>query len=1019
MEGQSTAIHRYPRIFARVVSLEAVSVIAVNLSLMTSWTPFQPILNAESLVQALNSFPSHWSLTPLWEKRPYREGWQSEAFIPHQDLAQIILHGEERLSKRTGKPYQAFCSGYGLRLGDASGGLLAVDVDGNSAENLLRALGETSLPQTVTWTSGKPGRRQLLYQIPDHYRERLASFRRKTITEWEGLTTDAGELLEFRYNQHQSVLPPSFHLETGQYRWLTSPEETEIANAPSWLCDFLVTHTQPKANPQQTTFSRIREISSGVTGNSPLSCLLQEATNHLSIEQIYHWSGHHFQAFGETWRGYCPRHHSQSGTAFSLNPNTGEWYCFGCEVGGGPVQYRHFLQGGNGTPRGKVFRSLVEELAKQAGLSDNISASSPPYQTYQPTHIINQRYFDWETPPEGTILAVKSSLGSGKTTWLGKVVSELREEGWIALGHRNSLLLQSCQRWGFIHLQTEAAFDLINIPTSQLALCVDSLHHFSPEAFVGKNIIIDEAIAVVTHLLTGETLKQKREEILQRFSQALQQAKRIFCLDGMLSDWCVDYLQQLALKNRPLIKVENRYQGEPFTIKFLRESWDETGKNKRSDRSPLLQQLWQSSKPVICTDSQLEAETLDQLLTQSGKEGLRIDSKTIGNPQIKTFLKNPNHYITTHTPDYLIYTPAAEAGIDISIRDYFSDQFCLFFGVLQTNGQQQMISRVRDPKIQRWLWCSRYGQVKHHSPQFQFPPALLEAMQSLILQTGTRLMEGKDPTGIVQQFIQQVTTVTTETHYQTFCIVKAIQNYQKSHLWNCLYQSLVTAGHEVKLISLETCTEAKQQEKTAKELVKLSNAEAICGGTRQQGKQAITLNQLLRKQLPGIEKTSCWNPQFIKRVLYDDRAFIAKQERFWFIHHPHLLQQLIPSPWSSGLEQSLIQEMHQQWSMIQALISLNLPPLLDFNQTWTDHSLELQQLQQKIQTYQLHSALKMQRDQSSPLASFRHVLNLIGVKLSGKKGQYQISASAWYERDRLTVLDCLEKRYFPQPLGVK
>ncbi|MDR9402265.1 MAG: hypothetical protein RI580_02385, partial [Halothece sp. Uz-M2-17] len=89
----------------------------------------------------------------------------------------------------------------------------------------------------------------------------------------------------------------------------------------------------------------------------------------------------------------------------------------------------------------------------------------------------------------------------------------------------------------------------------------------------------------------GETLKQKREEIMERFSQALQQAKRIFCLDGMLTDWCVDYIHALAGKHRPLVKIENRYQGEPFQIKFLQESRDEKGKGKSSDRSPLLEQL--------------------------------------------------------------------------------------------------------------------------------------------------------------------------------------------------------------------------------------------------------------------------------------------------------------------------------------------------------------------------------------------------------------------------------------------
>lgn len=972
---------------------------------MTDWTPFQPVPNAIAIAAALTKLPSHWSLTPLWEKRPYRDQWQQEPFIPHQEIAKILQQGEDRLSKHTGKPYHAFCSGYGLRLGDASGGLLAIDIDGSSAERLLTALAETPLPETVAWTSGKVGRRQLLYQIPDAYREAFKSFRRQTMTEWKTITTCAGELLEFRYNQHQSVLPPSFHRETGEYRWLVSPEEREIAIAPSWLCEFLVSSHQPQPKKSKQSVSRIRAISTGVTGNSQLSQIINKATSRLSLREIYHWSGHQFQEMGNTWRGYCPRHQSQSGTAFTVNRHTGEWYCFGCEVGGGALQYRHFLQGGNGLPRGKAVQRLATELATEAGLDPHLSQ---PHQTYEATEIIDQPYFNWETPSERTLLAVKSSLGSGKTTWLANVVEELRDEGWLALGHRNSLLLQSCQRWGFVHLQTEQAFDLINLPNSQLALCVDSLHHFSPEAFAGKNIILDEAIAVVTHLLSGETLKQKREEIIQRFGEALQQAKRIFCLDGMLTDWCVDYLYQLAGTDRPLVKVENRYQGKPFQVKFLRDSCDEKGNKKRSDRSPLLQQLWLSSKPVICTDSQLEAEALDQLLAETGKQGLRIDSKTISEPSIQAFLKYPNDYIETHCPDYLIYTPAAEAGIDISLENYFSDQFCLFFGVLQTNAQIQMMSRLRDVKVTRWLWCSRYGQVNHTASRVQFPEPLMEAIQSLILKTGNTLLAGEDTSAVVEEFIQEVTTATEDSHHQTFCILRAIRNYQQSYLWECLYQFLVNLGHEVEIITLDSSPEAKQQEKKAKEEVKLTNAETIYSGETKQGQ---VKQQQLRKQLPGIEKTAIWTPRFIKKVCYDDRDFIPKQERFWLIHHPDIAKKMMHAFWYSGKEQQLITESHQQWSIIYHLIALNLPPLLDSNQVWTNEALALKQLQQKIQETALGSTLKLNPKQANSIQLFRQVLRLIGVKMARKNGGYYLPEEQWQERDRATILTCLDRRF--------
>ncbi|MDR9402264.1 MAG: hypothetical protein RI580_02380, partial [Halothece sp. Uz-M2-17] len=392
---------------------------------------------------------------------------------------------------------------------------------------------------------------------------------------------------------------------------------------------------------------------------------------------------------------------------------------------------------------------------------------------------------------------------------------------------------------------------------------------------------------------------------------------------------------------------------------------------------------------------------------ETGKQGLRIDSKTIVNEEIQTFLKDPNHYIETLRPDYLIYTPSAEAGVDISIRDYFTDQFCLFFGILQTNAQLQMIARVRDPKLNRWLWCSRYGQVKQSSPNFQFPEALMQAMESFVLQTGNTLLDGKETTTIVEKFIQDVTAVTEDSHYQTFCILKAIQSYEKSHLWDCLYQALVKSGQKIELVTLNSSPTAKQQEKTAKETVKLTNAETIYLGNSPHHQQAQRMHTLLRKQLPGIETTSVWSPQFIKRVLYDDRAFIAKQERFWLIHHPEVAQQMMQSLWYSIMEQHLIQEMQQQWSMIQGLITVDLPQFLDLEKTWTNDAVDLKALSHQVQT----SGLKLKANSQQPIPLFRQLLHLIGVKLMRQQGYYQIDPSAWYERDRLAILECLDRRF--------
>ncbi|WP_287131183.1 bifunctional DNA primase/polymerase, partial [Candidatus Cyanaurora vandensis] len=151
--------------------------------------------------------PAPWVLTLVKGKRPYRPQWQTE-----KPLGRAFIEGEMQSGHATG---------LGLRLGEVSGGLVAVDLDGPSTSDYLKVNG-WDLPPTVGWTSGKTGRAQWLYQIPKSLWENLDN--RKVLE-----TGIEGEQVEIRWNHHQSVLPPSVHPETGKpYQWLTSPDVAPV-----------------------------------------------------------------------------------------------------------------------------------------------------------------------------------------------------------------------------------------------------------------------------------------------------------------------------------------------------------------------------------------------------------------------------------------------------------------------------------------------------------------------------------------------------------------------------------------------------------------------------------------------------------------------------------------------------------------------------------------------------------------------------------------------------------------------
>jgi hypothetical protein len=177
------------------------------------------VLNFHYLGQFSSEIPDTWPLVPVVGKRPYQKNWVNKQY----DRSEILAELEK------GK-----ATGFGLKLGN---GLLAIDIDGDSAADLLKKLaGENSLADfsaTVAWTSGRPGRKQCLFLVEEKDCPRVRNLRIDT-----GVIGDDGERegLEFRWLGWQSVLPPSIHPLTKQpYTWINDPTQHPPVQAPEWL----------------------------------------------------------------------------------------------------------------------------------------------------------------------------------------------------------------------------------------------------------------------------------------------------------------------------------------------------------------------------------------------------------------------------------------------------------------------------------------------------------------------------------------------------------------------------------------------------------------------------------------------------------------------------------------------------------------------------------------------------------------------------------------------------------------
>ncbi|MEG4294319.1 DUF3987 domain-containing protein [Microcoleus sp. C2C3] len=298
-----------------------------------------------ALIDAINKFPQEWALIPCVGKKNLWPAWQKTKL----DRAQLI---EAIRSQKNHEGKKTAWTGVSIVTGPLSNGIMAIDFDGLSALTKYLELSSNQFPPpTKRWTSGKTGHFQILMSVPPE--------------KWEGLKPIKIELennqkLELRWNEC-STLPPSIH-PTTQKPYFWEENETAIAECPDFILDLM------RQTPAADLFQKQKpETPTSDTGDKNLvEVLEQEILPRLDAEEFY-GSYLKLKSSGKNLKGLCPFHDEKT-ASFTISPTEKVFKCFGCSVGGGPVQFLHQIRGGFGSPTGKDFYSVVMELADRVGV---------------------------------------------------------------------------------------------------------------------------------------------------------------------------------------------------------------------------------------------------------------------------------------------------------------------------------------------------------------------------------------------------------------------------------------------------------------------------------------------------------------------------------------------------------------------------------------------------------------------------------------------------------------------------
>ncbi len=575
---------------------------------------------------------------------------------------------------------------------------------------------------------------------------------------------------------------------------------------------------------------------------------------------------------------------------------------------------------------------------------------------------------------EEAVYGLRSGMGSGKSVTIREVVSTFASGNLLV--HRNSIAMQTCQKinekepgriqflWDIREIKNPRERQEAQHSADQgwQAGCVESLAEFTPKDV----LVLEEVESLQKSLLTSSTCRRGRRERLRLFKIFLRAAKYIFIADASLSGIVLRWLEALApgKKFNIVDNITKRFGWDCYFYCGASETNAEGEiKLKPNDKAnfefALLNEFARGKKLLLAADSQRWCESIERTLKMVNPQarGLRVDSttKVSEDPkikqQVKEFLEDPNRWIEDNKPDYVIYSPTAEASLDISIQDYFDSVFGNFVHVTFLSCKQ-MLGRLRT-NCPRHIFCKTHVGHDDQGCNSPLPQVVAKHMLRHNFETISEIVldqypEILDDAGLIQKINDLLDPESGEyrdPHIQALVELKAQENYSRGDLRNLLAEELKNAGHIIHWLAPDdkglTCpSSAHRKEIILKLGVAIAKAETI---TLEQAERIRSTNDatvsqrnaatkaFVQARLPGYEL----HPGFLVDFYINDRNWITRQETRYLLDNPEMAALFDRNAWSYSLRSEEAWWDVRSYSLkLKALLTLGIPQIAKKEDPW-------------------------------------------------------------------------------------